>query len=758
MNLIQAKDSLLFLVSQWLGTTVPRLLAAFAGLLLLVLVAQALWDRRLRLVPATIGAVCGGALIAMALDTRVLHWLAGLDEQTRLRVSVGVLSSLVLATAFEAIRRMRLQERYAILWMAAGGLTLLGAIFPKTLDVVGLVFGTDYTASILAVFFIAVALVLFHFSLALSRSDHRESRMAQRFALLESRLEQLERRLDEPGPATVPQPLRQAAVAEQAPREPALAWRPRSGSHLAAVIVIALSGAWALWTGWRAPEPMVGDEVTHFYMLQNQSRSFPTPTFFAKIPVGWDGRPEVRGYPHVDGWHYIGAAVYRFTGGSRRAVQFWHTLFWVQFLAVGYLLALGRGGDRTRAAILFLMVLASLPAAVMFAVLFYQDVPMAAQVLTAFYLLVRGRRRWALLFLLFALALKETAYLFVPSFLCLWAWLSWRETAAAGARGWRSWRPGVAAAALAGALVVVCSLGWADLLQRHAQSYFYPMVSLQKTWHHWKERAGGGAGEARRTPAAKPELIVTPRETRVIANHPGDLRIPKNYLVFGGALLWIVAAVGGAARIGRGVCRTPREGPSTGWLWFVGLSYAIPAAYILRTAPDARFFLPAVPFLALPLAEWAVKVPRVKTWLALVSVLALMQTGAVHAKVHQLRVVSPALRDAIAFLRANPPEPRRVFMYPEGNYRLFPVPHEWYLGYHLREFWKGDNTARIALLNKYKVGAIVVKKHLVAAVDDRITDLGVYPTYFLKDIERDSRFTKVFDNSAVAIYRVPPSN
>ena len=93
-------------------------------------------------------------------------------------------------------------------------------------------------------------------------------------------------------------------------------------------------------------------------------------------------------------------------------------------------------------------------------------------------------------------------------------------------------------------------------------------------------------------------------------------------------------------------------------------------------------------------------------------------------------------------------------MYPEGNYRLFPVPHEWYLGYHLRDFWRADNTTRIKMLQRYKIGAVVIKKHLVAPVDKEITNLGVYPDYFVKDIQKDSRFQKVFGNSSVVIYSI----
>jgi hypothetical protein len=94
-------------------------------------------------------------------------------------------------------------------------------------------------------------------------------------------------------------------------------------------------------------------------------------------------------------------------------------------------------------------------------------------------------------------------------------------------------------------------------------------------------------------------------------------------------------------------------------------------------------------------------------------------------------------------------------MYPEGNYRLFPVPHEWYLGYWLREFWRGTNEERLELLHRHRVGAIVVKKHLIQPTDANITDLGIYPPEFVRDLKADDRFVKRFENEAVYIFAVP---
>jgi len=195
---------------------------------------------------------------------------------------------------------------------------------------------------------------------------------------------------------------------------------------------------------------------------------------------------------------------------------------------------------------------------------------------------------------------------------------------------------------------------------------------------------------------------------------------------------------------------------SSTWLLFVGCSYIIGVAFLLKSSPDARFFLPGLPFVLLPVAEKVICLPRPRWIIAFIAALSIMQSGYVLAKTYHLRRVSPEIKEAIAYIAEHQTVPRVIFMYPEGNYRLFPVPHEWYMRYHLRDFWRADNDIRIAMLHKYEIGAVVVKKHLISSVDKDITNLGIYPRSFVRDISRDPRFQKVFENSGVAIYLTPP--
>src|SRR4030042_3187225 len=105
------------------------------------------------------------------------------------------------------------------------------------------------------------------------------------------------------------------------------------GSQVGAPLIIAAATIAVLMVGLMTPHAMVGDEVTHFYIMTEQSKSLSFPNFSARIPSGW-GEEEIRRYPHPFLWHYGGAVLYRLTNGSFFAVQVYQTFFWCQLLIV----------------------------------------------------------------------------------------------------------------------------------------------------------------------------------------------------------------------------------------------------------------------------------------------------------------------------------------------------------------------------------------------------------------------------------------
>jgi hypothetical protein len=108
--------------------------------------------------------------------------------ELRLQLVAGAAALLLLVAVFELVRRKRLLERYALLWLFSASVLLLLAVWRGLLEKVSDAIGIFYAPSALfAVAFAFVLLLLLHFSLAVSRLTDQSKVLAQRLALLEER-------------------------------------------------------------------------------------------------------------------------------------------------------------------------------------------------------------------------------------------------------------------------------------------------------------------------------------------------------------------------------------------------------------------------------------------------------------------------------------------------------------------------------------------------------------------------------------------
>jgi hypothetical protein len=108
-----------------------------------------------------------------------------------LRVSVvaALAAILLLLVIFELIRRRRLQERYALLWLLTGAVILGLAVWGEALGAISDLLGIRYpptTLFVLGSFFILV--VLLHYSTVISKLSDQNKILAQRLSLLENRV------------------------------------------------------------------------------------------------------------------------------------------------------------------------------------------------------------------------------------------------------------------------------------------------------------------------------------------------------------------------------------------------------------------------------------------------------------------------------------------------------------------------------------------------------------------------------------------
>ena len=472
--------------------------------------------------------------------------------------------------------------------------------------------GLQYVTAVGVVIFGFFLMVLFHVSLALSNLQEDETATAQRCALLETKLERLAAELAalRRGPDARPEPVPAPAL-DAPPAPPAAGGRVLRGFVVGVPLLIVGAALAVLWSGLQAPQALVGDEVTHYHMLVHQADRLPAATFEAPIPTGW-GDVELRRYPHANLWHYAGAWLYRGLPAFA-TVQVFQALFLVQLLAAGFFLVRRRPDASTPAILLYLLVLASLPVTLMFSMTFYQDVPMTAQAVTAFCLLDRRRWVWATAFLVAALGMKETAVLFIPA--CLIMLFVQRLAGAPDRR--RSLR--VARALLPAA--IACALLWVPMKATDRMlatlGGYYPFQQVKSIVEKTVETVAPRAPAANRDSVSKAKSRPVSRyEAEIIANHPGDLRLPANWVVYGGVVLWLVVGLGLARRaLDRRQPVPWRTWAADRWPLWVGLSFLLPSAYLLKTAPDARFFLPALPFMLLPFSESCARLPRPRLWM-----------------------------------------------------------------------------------------------------------------------------------------------
>jgi len=115
----------------------------------------------------------------------------------RIQLVAVIVAGVVLLIVLELVRRRRLMERYALLWLLSAVVLLGLAAWRGALRVISQALGIVYPPN--ALFFVAfgfVLLLLLHFSSAVSRLADQTKVLAQRAALLEERLRRLESKAD----------------------------------------------------------------------------------------------------------------------------------------------------------------------------------------------------------------------------------------------------------------------------------------------------------------------------------------------------------------------------------------------------------------------------------------------------------------------------------------------------------------------------------------------------------------------------------
>jgi hypothetical protein len=111
----------------------------------------------------------------------------------RIQIVAMVAAAGLFIIVFELVRRRRLMERYALLWLISTTLLLALAAWKGLLEQVSTTIGIYYAPSALFVVALGFILILLlHFSLVISRLADQNKVLAQKLSLMQQRVERLE--------------------------------------------------------------------------------------------------------------------------------------------------------------------------------------------------------------------------------------------------------------------------------------------------------------------------------------------------------------------------------------------------------------------------------------------------------------------------------------------------------------------------------------------------------------------------------------
>lgn len=101
------------------------------------------------------------------------------------RIIPFVVAVVIAAATVELIRRRKLREQYAMVWLLASSVLIVFAIYPKLLIIISGWLGVNYLTTLFLATFLFLALVALSQAMVISRLTEDLRQTAQRVALLE---------------------------------------------------------------------------------------------------------------------------------------------------------------------------------------------------------------------------------------------------------------------------------------------------------------------------------------------------------------------------------------------------------------------------------------------------------------------------------------------------------------------------------------------------------------------------------------------
>lgn len=111
----------------------------------------------------------------------------------KIRIIAGIISMFFLIIIFEAIRRRKFLEKYALLWIFSGMLVFILSVYPEPLFKIAQITGLYYLTVLLLFSSIFILLIVLYVSISLSKLEENNKALAQEIGILKFKLEQLKK-------------------------------------------------------------------------------------------------------------------------------------------------------------------------------------------------------------------------------------------------------------------------------------------------------------------------------------------------------------------------------------------------------------------------------------------------------------------------------------------------------------------------------------------------------------------------------------
>jgi hypothetical protein len=491
------------------------------------------------------------------------------------------------------------------------------------------------------------------------------------------------------------------------------------------LLILLVMAAGIIFINGMTTDVSLGDESHHYHLTENIYRAGKRVAF---DPLYESGNPPGFFYNDPPLWHLSVATLWKIWGGPSQAIaQLFHLLFFGLLVWMTHLLAKETMGEKERW--FPALIIATVPMVVSFSTLLYMDVPVTALSAWSYYSVLKRRYVQGGMASSLAFFTKLNAAFFLPGFLFL---IVWKE------------RKSV----------------WGIL--KNLTLFIIPVLLIHVPDRYWRQE-----NIASQVSHVNLQVVVS----RVTGGGKGGIlgaimgagtvrEYFNSYLTnpvdvgkyFGIALVLLVVFYFIYFR------RRNKQGLQ---FWIPVISYLVVFLFFFGIRADIRYLLPILPFLIVavaPVCHWLGR-----KWRVAVLGLCLLQFASTTYYVHQMRQISPAVKEGYEYVKKNLPE-NALILYPEENLLLYGQRRMvWSMIRSLRLgqsgiytiLWTPRRRELDELLRVNGVDYVLIKKSRIFDQQNE-HHAGGYPRSFVENLEELSqrdRWMKAFENSELTLWK-----